>query len=119
MTTIIVSNHSSGSSSSYAKKIACQSYEQSFNKLNATIEQKQKYANCIDILYPQMTSGEIIFIKFIILLSISLFIIGYWKGYRFKNKGDHVAAILLAMILSTLIPFIIFLFFIGIKFIFS
>ena len=53
-----------------AKKLACESLEQSFEPKTATIQQKQDYAECMRLLYPQeMSAGDVFALKIVLVIA--------------------------------------------------
>ena len=104
------------SSSSNTKELACKAIESSFNNTTASIEQKQQYAQCIDILYPIYSSNDILLMKVLVVISFLAFTFGFIKGYKEDGVG---IGLLLGVGLALFIPFILVILYSGITFLFS
>ena len=104
------------STSSNSKEIACKAIESSFNNTTATIEQKQQYAECIDMLYPLYSSNDILVVKVLVVLAFVSFIFGFIKGYKEYGFG---LGMLVGVGLSLFIPLALVTVFVGIMFLFS
>lgn len=72
------------------ERLECKSIEFDFNKTTATVEQKQDYARCIDVLYPKMGGHEVFALKLIIVFCLIGSIIGFIKGNK-EDIGDRFA----------------------------
>lgn len=117
--TIIAASSASANSSNETKlkKIKCEIYEQKFNSTTATVEQKQQYADCIQLLHPCMTGVELLFAKFLVVLSFVFFVIGGWLG--FKEERSLIFSTLIGVLSAVFVPLMLFLVVSGVIFLFS
>ena len=97
------------------KKLQCEMLVPKFNNTTATIEQKQKYADCIEVLHPVNTAGEVLFFKFLIILAFISFGVGFYKSKELDGTGMAIA---LGLLVSVLVPLVVFLVVAGIMFVF-
>lgn len=104
------------SSSSNTKELACKAIESSFNNTTASIEQKQQYAQCVDILYPLYSSDDILVMKVLVIISFLAFTFGFIKGCK---EADLGIGLLLGAGFALGIPFILVVLYSGITFLFS
>ena len=59
----------------------CNELVSGYEHTTATIEQRQSYADCIDMMHPsQMTGHEVIGLKIIIVCAFVGALVSYWKG---------------------------------------
>ena len=66
-----------------AKRIACEKFVTGFEHSTATVQQRQQYAECVQVLYPtQMGGAEILWLKAAILATFIGLIVGLRCGYK-------------------------------------
>lgn len=74
-----------------AQVTACQALTKDFHGDTATIEQRQSYAECVQVLYPQeMGADSVLFIKAMIVAAILGVIVGAFREVRagYEPFGD-------------------------------
>ena len=64
------------------KKANCEFLENSFNNATASVEQKQLYAECIQMLHPIHTTNDILILKGLIILGLVSFLVTAILNYR-------------------------------------
>lgn len=111
--TYVATNDSYSSSN---KEIACKAIESSFNNTTASIEQKQQYAQCIDILYPIYSPNDILVMKVLVVIAFLAFMFGFIKGYKEDGIG---IGLLVGVGFAIFIPFTLVILYSGITFLFS
>lgn len=104
------------STSSNSKELACKAIESSFNNTTASIEQKQQYAQCIDILYPIYSLNDILVMKVLVVIAFLAFMFGFIKGYKEDGIG---IGLLVGVGFAIFIPFTLVILYSGITFLFS
>lgn len=66
-----------------AKKVACESFEQTFEPKTATVQMKREYSECIDLLYPQeLNAADILTLKVVLLIAFVGMIVGAFTGAK-------------------------------------
>jgi hypothetical protein len=82
----MASSAAANSAAQAAKKNSCSAFELSYRPDLATVGQKQQYAECIELLYPQpsapLAGAEIIVAKIAIVILLIAFVVGAVKGWR-------------------------------------
>lgn len=74
---------SSASAAKQAKQATCLQVMEKFQPVTATTEQKQDYAECVGFMHPQpIPSGDIFFLKVVLLLIFSCGVFAVWKECR-------------------------------------
>lgn len=78
----------------HAKRIACEKFVTGFEHNTAIVQQRQQYAECVQVLYPtQMGGAEILWFKAAILAAFIGLIVGLRCGY----KDDYEPSIAMFM----------------------
>ena len=124
----LASSSSAQLAASQARKSACEAFEMSYRPELATRDQKQQYAECVELLYPKpstpMTDTEYLAVKGIIVILLVAVVFGTVKGWQ--EGSDTVDKIVWATltgfmgaVFSGLIMLFGFLFFEGIAYLFS
>lgn len=82
----IASSAAANAAARQARKTACVSIESTYRPEVATLSEKQSYAECIELLYPQasapFTGTELFLVKGIVLLFLLSMIAGAWWGWK-------------------------------------
>lgn len=87
-----------------AKVIACRGSMRSYVDLNATVEQKQSYAECVTTLHPrELAGGDVILVKALIVAGIVGAIAGAWQGWK---EADGIGSLFMFTFMGALMaPF--------------
>lgn len=110
----------SASNSSSQRKELCKLTIDQFDNKTASIEQKQKYADCVDNVYPQtMSDPMIIIVKILIMCAFIGAGVGVWKARHEGGAIDYimfgimglVAGVVIPLLIIGLIQAVVFLFF--------
>lgn len=75
----------------------------------ATIEERQAYASCVNLIYPvpSASPGDVLFIKAMIVAGMVGLVVGAWQGWR--NERDVVLSVLISAAGALLLPFALLL----------
>lgn len=99
------------------KKANCEFLENSFNNATASIEQKQLYAECIQMLHPIHTTNDILILKGLIILGLVSFVVTAILNYRLNH--DILLALLVGLLFGIGLPFAILISMMLVSFLFS
>lgn len=87
-----------------AKKIACHGMMSSYTDATATVESKRAYAECVNVIHPsEMTGGEIIIAKVLIVAAIIGAVVGVYKGWRDDGFMFAVLGGMVGMLLAPVV----------------
>lgn len=79
-----------------ARKVACQALMPSYQDATASVESRQSYASCVDLIYPQTMSGvEVLIVKLLIVSAVIGTVIGMYIGAR---EDGFIGSILIGMV---------------------
>lgn len=115
---IIASN--AAKSAKEAKIHICSEFMPKFNETTATVEQKQHYAECVNLVHPaQISDGVTIFIKVLIVCAFVGLLWGAWWGYEKDGAVGLLFGGFLGLIAGFVAPASLFLAGSAIQFLFS
>lgn len=89
-TATLASSAAAQSAAREARKSACLAVESAYRPELATLESKQAYAECIQLLYPvpsePMTAGETTALQVLVVCAFACFLIGAVVGWRNEDR---------------------------------
>lgn len=120
----IASSAAANAAARQARKTACVSIETTYRPGLATVQEKQTYAECIDLLYPQpsapFTGTELLVAKGAILLLLLSMVVGAWWGWReMKELSFAAMSAVMAPICLAIVAFILALVVTGVSYLFT
>ena len=114
------SNAAAAAAMQRAKKDECASIEKNYDGTNATVEQKQQYADCIELLYPkEMTESDIIGAKIFIAIGVIGFLFGGVWGIKEDGLLSGAVFAFIAALALPLVALIFYLAACAVRFLFS
>jgi len=106
-----------------ARIYACKALDASYDPRVASVEQKQDYSSCMQVLYPEpsepLTSSELLAGKVVIGILLLAMVIGLVKGFREDGLPESLLLGLLYVGVTLMCMLALALSALGIKFIFS
>lgn len=99
----------------------CNELVSGYEHTTATIEQRQEYADCIDMMHPsQLTGDEVIGLKIIIVCAFVGALVSYWKG-RDSSCGfsESAADAFFGAVFGALVPVAVVVILVSIIFLFT
>lgn len=120
----IASSAAANAAARQARKTACVSIETTYRPEMATVQEKQAYAECVDLLYPQpsvpFTGTELLIAKSGVLLLLISMVVGAWWGWREEREiGLAALSCVMAPIVLGCVVFILGLVIAGIAYLFT
>lgn len=95
-----------------ARVASCNTLQHLFNAQTATIEQKQEYADCVGVLYPEhnaLTHGELLLLRAtIILVVVAALVVAYCLRKPYYDWPEKIMGVLFAMFVAAFTPRIIY-----------
>ena len=104
------------------RKDQCKLMLEKYEAQVLTVEQKQTYAECIQVIYPQEVSPELIIVfKCLFVISLIGGAIGYWRACRDSYGGvsEYGMYTFIGMLITPLLASIIGGVVMGVKWLFS
>lgn len=77
-----------GSETDSARFKKCEVFLNEYDSHTATIQEAQKYANCVDLVFPQAAFSGSIGFKALLILFLCCAVLGFLKGVRNKKRDD-------------------------------
>lgn len=91
-----------------ARKVACQALMPNYQDATASVEARQIYASCVELMHPQAMSGvEVLVVKTLIVSAVIGTAIGMYVGAR---DDGFVGSILLGIVGMIFAPCVLALF---------
>lgn len=85
---ITAANSASAARAHQARVTACHALMPDFRDVTATVEQRQAYSDCVDLIYPQeLSAGGVFVVKALILAAFIGAIVGAVRGARSGSFG--------------------------------
>lgn len=108
MAAVSAANASIAAQAAHRAKVSeCKVIEHEFDSKIATVAQKNEYADCINVLYPQaMSSDMTIFLKVLFVTFLLSAIFGFIHEKN-NNYGGFLDCILSAVMWGIAVPFLI------------